>query len=222
MEDAKRTIIIARILAVLVAVIGIYLIGSIVIPLIKNFLPIKSVFEIAFLFIFPIPAIALGCYCIYCSYHLWLKISTENVRRILFILSIIIFFVLITIFHRYIDKEHAYFLITLLMIPAGLFYLFLIKIFLNIFALPIEINWVQREKTVKRFFGIFAFFFYSSLMDLVMPYMLSEKDYSLPFLEPIVITAIFAGTIILSIAIYSIGIKIALRNKPKAEILVLP
>jgi hypothetical protein len=209
MEDAKRAKIIARTLAVLDTALGIYFVCIIIFSLANIITSFDNLYDFIFLFVFPIPFFIFGLYCIYSGCRLWLMISPENVRRVLFVSSIIFFFILVSFFPKAASStEVSAFLTLLFMMPAGIFYILSNRLFLKALRLPAEINWTQREKSARRFFGWFSFFLLSAACRLLMIYIPPEKD---TFLH----LPTFICTIILSFAVYKLGIKIALWNKPK-------
>jgi hypothetical protein len=215
MEDTKRTTIIARILAVLVATAGAYFIYIILASLPKILSSPNNNFTIIFLFVFPLPMLAFGCYCIYSSYRLWFKISLENIRRISFDTAIIISFLFISFLKFMLkSKDTEYFLMPLLMIVAGIFYLLFNRLLTGLFNMSAATDWAQREKSAKRYFGWFAFFLWSSAINLLQIYLLPEKSSS-SSLADLLFLPFFIATIALSYAVYKLGVKIALRNKPK-------
>ena len=209
MEDTKRTTIIARTLAVLIAVLGMYFICAMVTAIFKHFLPPSDAFDIFFLFVFPLPMLVFGCYCIYSGCCLWFKISSENVRRLSFITSIILLFLLIPIVKFSLKSDEiGNFLVPLLMIPAGIFFLFCNSVLLRLFNLPTATDWVQREKSVKRFFGWFAFLLLS-IISFLLSRLLPE------ILNTIETLLCMACSAVVAYYVYKVGVAIALRNKPK-------
>jgi hypothetical protein len=208
MEDSKQAI--ARTIAALVAAVGAYFICNIAVAIFKHFLPPSNAFDYFFLFVFPLPIfIAIGGYCIYSGYRLWLKISPENTRRISFVSSVIFFFFFLPVF-RFLFKseEIAIFLAPLLMIPAGIFFYFFNRLLLSLFNLPTATDWAQREKSVKRFFSWFVFLslsMISFLISRVFPEILNSAEFLL----------CMVCSVVAAYCVYKFGVKIALRNKPK-------
>jgi hypothetical protein len=218
MGGTNRQKIIARTLAGMIAALGAYLIiGWIIVPFSKNSPTVSGFGDILFFFIFPVPVLAFSFYCIFAAYRLWSKVSPENVRRILFIISVFIFLFLITLFRRT-DKKDVFFIfsIPLLMIPAGLFYIVSIGLFLRLLALPTEINWTQHEKSARRYFGWFSFFLIISSFELASIFLPLEKTDTTDF-KALLVLPVSILIIVLALVIYKSGVKIALTNKPKED-----
>ena len=215
MKDTKRVIIIARTLAASAIVLGVFFIYIIVSAYLRRFPSFESVFEVIFLFIFPMPVLAFGCYCIYCGYHFWFKMSPQNLRRILFVITIIIFLFLLPVFGGQ-EKNSIIFMfsIPLLMIPAGIFYISSIRLFLRLLALPTEINWTQREKSARRYFGWFGFFLIISSFNLLRIFLPPENTDATDF-KALLVLPIIIAIIVLALMVYKFGVKIAIHNKPK-------
>jgi CDP-diglyceride synthetase len=207
---SKQATIIARTIAVLVAAAGAYFIYIIVSSFLKNSIPLKNATDFIFLFVFPLPIfIAMGIYCIYSGYRLWFKISSENTRRISFVTAIIVFLLLIWAFSYLLKSDKLDGLLTpLLMIPAGIFFLFFNRSLARWLNLPTVTDWTRREKSTKRYFGWLAFFLFSSSLGSLNIYLPPEK-------YTFLILPLFIGTIVLAYAVYKLGVAIALRNKPK-------
>ena len=170
----------------------------------------SDTFDIFFLFVFPLPFLALSIYFVYSGYRFWFKISPENTRRISFVSSVIFFFFFLPVF-RFLFKseEIANFLAPLLMIPAGIFFFFFNRLLLSLLNLPTTTDWKQREKSVKRFFEWFVFLSFSMISFLasrLFPEILNTPEFFL----------CIVCSIVVAYYIYKFGVKIALWNKPKS------
>jgi hypothetical protein len=215
MEDTKRLTIIARTLAAVVAALGAYFVYIIVAAIFKHFLPPSDTFDIFFLFVFPLPFSAFGIYCIYSGYRFWFKISPENTRRIAFVTAIIILFLLLPAFSSVFQSgKPDDFLTPLLLIVAGIFFLLFNRLLINLLNLPTATDWVQREKSAKRYFSWFAFFLWSSSFNLLHTYLPPEK-FASDDIKSLLVPLLAIGTTIPAYAVYKLGVAIALRNKPK-------
>ena len=220
---SKQAAVITRILAGLTAIFGAYIIISLR-PLLKNFPTLDEPGDFLFLFVFPIPVFVFGCYCIFAGYRLWHQISPKNIRRISFSLSIVLFFLFVTLIGYY--RPHnstspnyrsiSQFDAPLLMISAGLFYLLFNKLLLRWLGMPSTIDWAQREKSAKRYFGWFAFFLYTAAINLIQTFLTEKYKTIHSFVEFLLLALGFIIVpIVLAFMIYKLGVAIAMHNKPK-------
>jgi len=216
MNDAKRVTIIARVFAGLAAILGAYLIIDwVVIPFSRNFPPLSGIFDVIFLFVFPLPVLAFGCYCIFAAYRLWLNISPENIRRISLICALA-FLVLVcgVIISNLENRILSHLVMPLSMITAGIFFLLFNNIFLRWLRIVHTTNWVKREKSTKTFFTWLALFSWTGLGQLFWELLPKEQTHSSIPEEPWGSVSMLVA-LLLAILIYKIGVVIALWNKPK-------
>lgn len=210
----RRAKIAAKVIAGLIGALGIYLV-AIIIPTVRAGLECENLLSyILFLFIFPIPIVALGCYCLFVSYSAWSRISVENVRRISLVGSLVLVLTLGGILHSAFEEgsiwRHA--TMALCMVPAGIFYWLTKKILTKWLGLPATIDWKQREKTAKTFFGLLGLFSYQAFLGFfiqleeVLDH--SEGLWWWPFTALVV-------PLVAAVVIYKVGVHVALRNKGK-------
>jgi len=215
MEEKRHKYIeiVNKIAAVLVGALGLYLIVMFLTPLSRIFSDGEPLSHIFFLICFAILILFIGGYCIFSAYRIWSKISVENVRRMSFVASVFIYFILVWMFYSVNESElwkHS--LGPILIVPVGLFYWLSIKYVSKYFGLREPVDWKRREKTVKRYFGLLSFLLFSFLMEVFRH--LEERISGL-FEIPWWPFAVLFFSIGPAILVYRLGVRIALHNKPR-------
>lgn len=208
---SRRARIVAKTAAIMVGAMGLCTLGLILAIIWQVFQQEKG--GNIFFFIFLVPGIVLGGYCLFAAYRMWLNISLENARRISFAGSIAAGFMFIGPLIYILPRGTVWqgFTTVAAMSLAGVFFLMLNKSLIRWLGLPYEMDWVRREKSAKRFFGWLAVFLWSACGQIWIE--VWEPRVSNELWSPVVIF----GSMILAFLFYKICVGIALLKKPKAE-----
>jgi hypothetical protein len=215
MEDEKKNKhaeIVNKIAAVLICALGLTLIIVIFVSLRGIFSDEEPLSHIFFLFSVAI-ALCFSGYCVFVAYRIWSKISVSNVRRMSFVASVFIYFILVGIFYSVDECElWKISLGPILMVPVGLFYWLSIKYISKYLDLQESIDWKRREKTVKRYFGLLSFFLFSCFFHICINLEQRTPDLDKAAWRPF---AVLFFSVVPAILVYRLGVRIALRNKPR-------
>ncbi|OHB56446.1 MAG: hypothetical protein A2Y07_06620 [Planctomycetes bacterium GWF2_50_10] len=204
----KRTRVIVKSAAACIGILGACIIGYTVVSLFINFSQYAGWTDIFFLLAFVLPVIAFGCYCIYIAYKTWHDISAKNLRRIVFVITFLIALLICSLFAHPLKKiKVGEFVVSIIIIIAGIIQMAYTKLIAKRLHLEPVIDWAKRERSVKRYFGLLAFFLFTDSLRILME--IAPK-------EPFEII-LFWGSLAAAILIYQVCVRVALRNKPKEK-----
>ena len=223
-RQSPKNIIIARLIAVLIAMLAIYIILGIWWAIFTG-PEFELWFDLVFLFIFPIPMTLLVIYFAYVAIKVWQSLSYNSICKLSGVFSIILTGVLMTMVEQFKpdDLQFDEIMLTeielpILMIVAGLLYLAFKRCLLQWFAVEEDFNYYDHKRGTKLYFGFLAFFIYSAISSTVelLP-RASDSQYSAEngTLEALLLW----GSIPVAYLIYRISIKLFLKKQPKPPML---
>ena len=184
-DSSKRVKIFGKVVASALLIFGLYCFLGVWIPiLIRRFKEGWEISDIMFLFIFPIPFSVFAGYCLVLACRLYKGLTKESLRKVCFISSLIVFVLLLSTVYNVLGLESStphrtvWFSLTtiLCMIPAGLFYWLTNKYLKRWLGFDASIDWQRREKALRNFFGLMAFFVWYFFEFLVLSL---EKAYDI-------------------------------------------
>ncbi|MHC4155089.1 MAG: hypothetical protein ACYST6_09230 [Planctomycetota bacterium] len=210
-----------RILAILPAAFGAYILATTLAAYWRFFLKGDIWPNILFFLPFMATMLIFGGYCIFVAYRTWSKVSVENIARVSLVAAIVLTFVVLGLLLGNLravmpeaNKQKVGSLAGPLVIAAaGILYLICKRFLLKWLELPQTIDWKRREKTAKQFFGWLAFFSFMPIFNLGLEFVPKQTEYE-PFHEPLWALPTMVAAIMIAFAIYKVGVKVALRNRP--------
>jgi hypothetical protein len=209
----QRPKIFGKVTALLATFLGLFIILEIIIPLYRTFDRKELLSEIAFYFVFPIPAIVFGGYCLFVAYYAWTNLSVKIVRRISIIAAFVLVAIIISLFHLILKNpvwDSA--AIPIFMIIGGIFYSLCSRLFIKWLGLKEVVDWSRREKSVRRFCEWTSIFVWLACTSIISKLLLKFPDRpDMPLLVPLI--ALFGPAIPIYL-ICKFAIWIILRNKP--------
>ena len=164
----------------------------------------------------------VGGWCLLLGYRAWSNMSSHIVRRLSLVAAVVFCVVLMFVAGKLgVDvfgegTPRGSIVVAPLLIIGGLSYLVCSKLLIRWLTLSEVLDRNRREKAVKSFFSLLAFFLFGALSLLILDLLPKEQGYAyvpenhLWFLLGIV------GSAILAYLVYRVGIYTALRNS-KAE-----
>ena len=218
-DSSKRVRIFGKIIASALLILSLYCFLGVWIPLIKGYF--KEGFEsFHIMFLFVIPASIFAGYCLVVARRLYKNLTKKSLRNVCFISSLIIYFISLGTTQSILEPERStpnwgvWFALSeiLCMIPAGLFYWLTNKYLMRWLGFDISIDWQRRERAVRNFFGLMAFFIWSFFMmfahGLEETYNIDSSLWAFaPLLLPVILAFIF----------YRLSVRIAMHGYPKKQ-----
>lgn len=216
-DSSKRVRIFGKIIASALLIFSLYFFLGVWIPVIKSYF--KEGFDI-FLFVFLIPFSIFAGYCLVVARRLYKGLTKESLRNVCFISSLIIYVISASITVSILEPERStskwgmWFALSeiLCMIPAGLFYWLTNKYLMRWLGFDISIDWQRREKAVRNFFGLMAFFIWSFCM-LIAHSLEKASDID----SPLWILGTLLLPVILAFIFYRLSLRIAMYGFPKNQ-----
>ena len=214
-EQSRKNIIVAKLIAAVIAISTIYAIIDVFIPSIPN--PEFAGLEFSvFMSIFMIMMISLGIYMIIIAVRLWRQVTIKTVRRSAIAVTLISYTVLLGILRLLAPLTGLEFEVmsaptSIIMLSALPLYLYIKRALLKIFSLPNTIDWPARQTSAHIYFfcvALFAFSDIGQVLDDIIE--IWPGSYGLHLL-------ILPLALALVIIIYKTGMKLAMRNKPKSQ-----
>ena len=219
-QQSRKSIVIARIIAVVIVILALYMVIGTLWPVLSDF-DIRDPHDYLFLLFFPIPMTLLGMYFFYVAAQIWQdRLTYKNLCKLSGVLSIILVFMLIAIVEGIYKEAFQYEEIALsqiqtpiLMILAGILYLALKRRLLDWFAVEEEFNYYKHKSGTKLYFGFLALFIWTAISSTAH---LLPRD---PNYEHIAENTSLEGLIILgsipaAYLIYRISLKLFLKKPP--------
>jgi hypothetical protein len=221
---SRRAKLFAKIVSVVLLLFASYCFLGVWTALVKGYIENGvGLFDILFLFIFPIPVSIFSGYCVFVAYKIFREVTAKNLRSIWFIVSVLIYItaasIPFVIYKQYNSGKTLvpwFSLIEILsMIPAGLFYFFAGRYFTKWLGFDVAIDWEKRRTTAKRFFGLMALFIYSALM-LYGAKLEEAGIIDVEAFPPLIFGFLFVPPVIVFI-FYKLAMRIAMHGCPKNQ-----
>jgi MFS family permease len=178
-NSARRSIITAKILAVLIFIMGIYIIFATILSVFNVFYKKENISN--WVIIFLALAVCLGGYCVCIGSRAWFKISATIVRRICAIIALFICSALFAVlFRNETDfsnfQELAWMMLKMLLIviAGGVFYTLSGKVLIRWFALEDTIE-PYRQAILKQYFGYVVSILWAAVSFWIISILPSEE-----------------------------------------------
>lgn len=206
-------------ISLLAGVAGLYILFGIWFPVITKH-HFESIFDIVFLFIFSIPVTCVAVYFLYTAGNLWKGISSRGINKLSVCLSIILAVLLLPVLAKIkpanLESDESFWMVMdvpIVMIIAGIFYLFLKKCIHKWYTIEEEYDSNAHTRATKLYFGFLAVFLWSSVSQISNLLPKSPGDEHVPantWLEGLIIF----GSIPFAWGFYRIGLKLFLKKPP--------
>ena len=214
--SSRRARTFAKVAAISIALLGLYIVGSMLISIYRT--SYDSIWQMLFTFVFAGIMFAVGAYCLFTAYRIWLDISVRIIRRVSLIGAVGFWLVLLSLGLRIFQPSFLEMPWVLFMSPVGLivgggFYCLCKKLLISWLGLPREPNSPGREKTIRTFFSWLALFLFAALSSVLMHLAQQGQgdtdapNFHLSFWAWAVLAPALAAYLL-----YKLGVYIALRN----------
>ena len=215
LEVSKRATIFGKVVAVLLAALGLYLPCMIIPAIWKMVTSGDPLSHVVFLLFFAIPSLLFTGYCFFVAYQTWMNICPKIVRRTSLVAAIILFLTIGGIIeHIFEDSIWLRLTTPLCLILAGGFHILFSKLLLKWLGLQEVIDWVKREKSTTTFLAIAAFLMWGACMVIIEELALNSSGFShLPKEAWWSFFILFAPLVVIY-SLYKASLRIVLRNKP--------
>jgi divalent metal cation (Fe/Co/Zn/Cd) transporter len=212
-----KRLVISKGIALLIGGVGLFLIWTTWFHIITRY-HFESLWDVLFLFIFPIPCTLVALYLLSAAKCLWLTISSKGIHKLSISLSAI-FAVLIfsvvgklestiyesdKLFWRLINVPFA-------LIMAGIFYLSVKRCLFKWFSVSEEFDSKAHERATKCYFGFLAFSIWNAVSQ-TSEFLPKDPQFEhVPQNHWHVILIMF-GSLLLAFWIYRLGLKVFLKK----------
>jgi cytochrome bd-type quinol oxidase subunit 2 len=210
----RRRNIVVKAAGALFGLFGLFLIAVIAWPL-RNFTwGWDSAF---FMLAFPIPGVALGCYCIFAAYKTWcaVDVSIEDVRRMSLIAAILLALTVGACAVGLVNGSGCEGLLgPVVMVAGGAIYLMSVRWLARWLGLGWETDWRERERAARSYFWVLAVISFAGVAQVAMEVAPKDESYEHVPKQPWGYVALF-GSLLLAMVLYYACTHVALRGKPK-------
>lgn len=202
-----------KVAAVLIAVLGLYIIIFIIRAVWQIPFSEDPLLHIPFLLAFPIPVVIFGGYCLFVAYSVWSNLSVKTVQGVSLIAAIMLSLIILGKLYPIIEDSWKPLMPPVLIVVSGLFYVWCNKLLIKWLGLKEVADWSHHEKSVRCFLRWMAFFTWVACSNITMNLLPKNPKYTHVPKEPWGII-VFLGSAILVYLVYKLSIQIILRRKP--------
>jgi hypothetical protein len=213
---AKRRRMVIRTVAVAVGLLGLYIVVLIARGVLRLDWRGELWVSVGFLFVFPIPAMAFGCYCLRAAYKTWgsTDVGLSDVRRISVVAAVMLG-VLVNGWTYDVTESLVWGGLSGLLIMAlgGAMYLATAVSLARWLGVKYEVDWKKRERAARLYCFIMAFLTCGPMFDIALGLVpKTEGSPNLPS-NPLWTLASFAVPVTLAVVLYYAGMRLAMRGK---------